>query len=403
MREHTFSSFDIALENLRRKPFRTFCMTAFVALLAFVLSGGSLLAVSLLNGISSMSRRLGADALLVPGGYERRVEGALLRGEPSAFYLDGEVAQKLMRAKGVAQASPQLFIATMDSAHCAFPVQLIGYAPESDFVIAPWLKGQLSEGLQDGEIVIGSSIDAKAGTKLRFFSTDYRVRAQLERTGMGFDTTVFFNMKTARDTLKECIRYGGAQVADAERAVSVITVDLAEGVDPSAFSRNIRNRFREEGAEVILTKSLISNVTRGLNALLTFIAALALILWALAVGVLAILFAVTLNERKREFGIYRALGSTRKKLVHIVLSESAVISLGGALVGIALLCLLAFSFAPLIRLTVDMPSLQPSAGTIALLLGLSLTVSLLTGALASSYSAAVIGKLATSAILREGE
>ncbi|MDR1978504.1 MAG: ABC transporter permease [Synergistaceae bacterium] len=403
MREHTFTSLDIALENLRRKPFRTFCMTAFVALLAFVLSGGSLLAFSLLNGISSMSQRLGAEALLVPKGYERKVEGALLRGEPSAFYLDGDLAQKLMRVEGIAQASPQLFIATMDSSHCAFPVQLIGYVPESDFVIAPWLKKQLPSGLRDGEVVIGNSIEAKPGVKLRFFATDYLVKAQLERTGMGFDTTVFFNMKTARDTLKEYAKYSGARIPDLESAVSVITVDLAGGADPTEFARNIRGRFRQEGAEVILTKSLISNVAKGLNALLTLIAVLALILWALAVGVLAILFAVTLNERKREFGIFRALGSTRKKLVYIVLSESAVVSLGGAVTGIALLCALAFSFAPLIGLTVEMPYLQPSVATTAFLLGLCLAVSFLTGALASAYSAANIGKLATSAILKEGE
>jgi putative ABC transport system permease protein len=238
---------------------------------------------------------------------------------------------------------------------------------------------------------------------LRFFDTDYRVAARLEKTGMGFDTTVFFNMTTARYALKQYIKYTGADIPNANNAISAITIDIAKGHDPFTFARKIRNTFRGENMEIVLTKSLISNISNGLDALLTLIATLGLTLWALAVGVLAILFAVTLNERKREFGIYRALGSTRKRLSAIVLSESTLVSSGGAITGIALLCLLAFPFAPLISFSVEMPYLQPSRTTIALILSLCLGVSLLTGALASAYSAAIIGKLATSAILKEGE
>jgi hypothetical protein len=50
-----------------------------------------------------------------------------------------------------------------------------------------------------------------------------------------------------------------------------------------------------------------------------------------------------------------------------------------------------------------MPSLRPPAETTALILGLSLAASFLTGALASGYSAVSIGRLATAAILKEGE
>ncbi|MDR2180606.1 MAG: ABC transporter permease, partial [Synergistaceae bacterium] len=336
MREQTFTPFAIARENLKRKPFRTFCEIAFVALLSFVLSNGSLLSFSLLNRISSMSNRLGADAMLTPKGYGQKLEGVILRGEPSGFYLSGELTGRLMKVEGISKASAQLFIATMDSSHCAFPVQLIGYAPEDDFVIAPWLQEQIPGGLRQGEIVIGNSIEAKKGDKLRFFNTDYPVAGQLDKTGTGFDTSIFFDMNTARHALKQYVKYSGAEIPDEEHAVSVITVNLDKGYDPYKFYGKIRGLFRQEGVEVVLPKRLISSISEGLNTLLFVIALLVLILWAIAVGVLAILFAVTLNERKREFGIYRALGSSRKKLAYIILSESAVISLKGALTGIVL-------------------------------------------------------------------
>jgi putative ABC transport system permease protein len=244
---------------------------------------------------------------------------------------------------------------------------------------------------------------AKAGDKLRFFDTDYLVKARLETTGMGFDTTVFFNMNTARHALRQYIKYSGADVPDEENAASIITANLADGGEPFDFARKIRDTFRREGVDIIMTKSMILNISSGLDALLTIIAVIAMILWALAVGVLAILFAVTLNERKREFGIYRVLGGTRWKLVSIVMSESAVVSLGGASIGIALLCFLVFPFAPLINIAVEMPYLQPSGATVAIILALSLAVSFLTGALASAYSAFTIGRLATHAILGEGD
>ena len=399
MREKTLTPFAIARENLKRKPFRTFCGTAFVALLAFVLSGGSLLAFSLLSGISSMSNRLGADAMLTPKGYGQKLEGVILRGEPSGFYLDGELTRRLTAVNGIAEASAQLFIATMDSSHCAFPVQLIGYDPESDFVIAPWLLEHIPEGAGDGEIVIGSSIEAKKGDALRFFDTDYRVAGRLDKTGMGFDTSIFFNMKTARRTLRQYAKYSGAEIPDEEHAVSVVTVSLRKGHDPYKFYGDIRNLFRREGVDVVLTKRLISDISDGLNTLLTVVAILVAVLWVIAVSVLAILFAATLSERKREFGIYRALGASRRKLAHVILSESAIISSGGALAG----SVLAIPFASSVGLALGMPSLHPSAETTALILGFSLAASFLTGTLASGYSAVSIGRLATAAILKEGE
>lgn len=40
-------------------------------------------------------------------------------------------------------------------------------------------------------------------------------------------------------------------------------------------------------------------------------------LWLFAVIVLLVVFSVTMNERKREFAIFRVLGATQKKLAAI--------------------------------------------------------------------------------------
>ena len=82
------SLFNIAKTNIKRQPVRTFFLGLLIFVLAFVLFSGTFLMKSLNDGLSSLSDRLGADIIVVPQGYDGKIEGALLRGEPNTFYFD---------------------------------------------------------------------------------------------------------------------------------------------------------------------------------------------------------------------------------------------------------------------------------------------------------------------------
>ncbi|MDR1908853.1 MAG: ABC transporter permease [Spirochaetaceae bacterium] len=394
--------FAIALGNLTRRRYRTLSLALLIALLSFVLSGGSLLAFSLINGVRSMSNRLGADVLLVPRGYEQTVTGALLRGEPSAFYFDGDLAARLMAEAGIEKASPQIFIASFDSPHCSLPIQIIGFEPATDFLIQPWLSKKLPQGLPDGEVVVGSGISASAGEKLMFFNHAYRVAARLERTGMGFDTSVFMNRRTVETAYGDYLSVGGEPIPNGSGAVSSIAVKVQAGFPVEDFTRSIRYGYRTEGVGVILPQSMIGSISRNLNLLIAVIVTLVAFLWLLSVAVLAIVFMVTLNERKREFGIFRALGADQQRLRAIILTEASLLSLLGSLSGAALLCILFFPFSPLIALSVTMPYLLPAPGALALLLGGGVFASFITGPVASLRAARNIGRLTRLGLIREG-
>ncbi|SHH98408.1 putative ABC transport system permease protein [Sporobacter termitidis DSM 10068] len=393
----------LALRNISRRYYRALCQAGLVALLAFALTGGSLLAASLLSGTRSTAARLGADALLVPAGYENKAEGALLRGEPSAFYFEPALAARLMAADGIEQVSPQLFIASFDSPHCSSVVQFIGFDPKTDFVISPWLSEKLQGGLPAGEIVVGNSILGTPGQKLTFFNRQYTVAAKLERTGMGFDTSVFADMPTAQVALRDYAALGGENVPDGSGVVSSLVVDVKPGVKLDDFARSIRYDFRQEGVGVVLTQAMLGDVSHDLNALLKLFGVLIVLLWVIAAGVLAILFSVSVNERKREFGVYRALGATRRQLTRVVLSESALVSFAGALLGAALVCVIYFPFGTAIGLSADIPYLRPSGAVLAGLIGGGFILAFVTGPLASLRSTGKIGRLATYALTREGE
>ena len=327
----------------------------------------------------------------------------MLRGEPSTFYFDGGLKDKIRSVTGVEKTSVQLFIASFSADCCSLPVQLIGFDPQTDFVIQPWLKAKIHGGIHDGEIVVGSSVNADAGDTLTFFCREYKVAARLDKTGMGFDSSVFMNTTTARKAVLDYVKMGGQSIPSDENSISSIVINAKSGYSVSDVANNILKAYGKGGIDVVVTKNIISSVSGGIRALLFFICILAAILWILSVCVLAIVFSITLSERKREFGMFRALGATRKKLVHIILCESALISLSGAVIGVFFACLLLFPFSTYIGASLNMPYLQPSVGIILIILVASLLISFAVGPIASVYSAIKIGTSETYTMLREEE
>ena len=176
MTEKALSRPRLAWENLRRKPYRSLGLASLVGLFAAVLFGGSIVNGNLSQGLQSLSSRLGADLLVVPRGYELATQGALLRGEPSTFYMKKEVLDKIRQMPNVSAATPQFFLATLDSACCAEEVQIIGYDPDSDFLLKPWMTDQVLQ-LREGEIIVGSKIISLLGENIFFF----RHRLQSDR------------------------------------------------------------------------------------------------------------------------------------------------------------------------------------------------------------------------------
>jgi putative ABC transport system permease protein len=402
MGEKPLTTVNIAANTLRRRPFRTAGLILLTAIFACALLGGTLLAESLENGLDNLSRRMGADILAVPYGYEADIQSALLRGEPSTFYFDAKTAGMVAEVEGVADVSPQLYIATLNSGCCAYPLQLIGFEPATDFVIQPWMSGALDHALADGEIVVGSSINAEAGQKLKFFNQTYLVTARLEKTGMGFDTSVFMNLPTAKQTARESERLAAHPAADADQ-ISSLVVRIQDGYDVKDVANNILKAHAGDGVYVVVARNMISDIAGSLRSLTAYIYTLAGVLWALAVIVLAIVFSVMLNERKREFVIFRVLGAPRSKLVKLVLCESALISALGAAAGIIAAALVFFFFHTYIGSLSGLPFLQPSPGTVWKVVAVSFLLSFAIGPAASVFAALRAGRSEIYSTMRENQ
>ncbi|MDR1616107.1 MAG: ABC transporter permease [Syntrophomonadaceae bacterium] len=402
-KEARLTFWGIAFCNLKRRPFRTACLIMLVASLAFVLFAGSHISGSAANGVAGLSKRLGADILIVPKGYDQKLEGILLRGEPSTFYMDAAWIGKISSVEGVESVSPQLFVASLNSDCCSVPVQLIGYEQSTDFIVEPWIKTALPKTLANDEIVIGGMVSGQAGGKITFFDREYRIAAKMENTGTGFDASVFMNMDAAKIAASDYTVKGG-EFPPPDGAISSIAVTVAEGFSANGVAGRINNVFDygNSGIVPVAAKKIVGEVSGSLRALTGFFRVLSVILWVISLLVLCIVFSIMFNERKREFGILRSLGFTRKRLAALVLLEAGAVSLSGGVIGIFFSALLLLPFQTYIGETVNMPYMQPSLTQFAMTAAFTLLLSFVTGPLASLFPAIKIGKSDAYAVIREG-
>ncbi|SHI38800.1 ABC transporter permease [Thermoclostridium caenicola] len=403
MKQTPLTNRRLSFYSLKLRPFRTACLILVVTILAFTLFGGSVLTASLENGMNSMIQRLGADLMVVPEGYKADMEEVLLKGDPCHFYFSPSIAQQVAQIEGVAQVTAQFFLTSLSESCCSAQVQLIGFEPETDFVIQPWIARTYGSVVENGVLIAGSDIVLESDHTLRLFNCSYPVAAQLEKTATGLDSSVFMNMDTMKSLFASAREVGINFLAADEPggSVSSVLVKVKKGHDPETVASLIRNRIPQ--VDVIVSKSMITGIADNLGSLVDYIQMLAILLWAIAVLVLTAVFSVTINERKKEFAVLRILGATRKRLVSLVLTESLILSAMGGVAGTAAAGVLVLPFSAYIGERLQLPYLQPNTGVVLGILALSLLLSSAVGPLASIYAAARISRTETYLTMREGE
>ena len=393
---------ELSLKNLRRKPARTAALIALAAFLSFSIFGGSLVVLSLQNGLKSYEARLGADIVVVPGQARSHgtFESILLGGIPGYFYMDGAYYEKIASREGVAAASPQFYLASTSAGCCSVPVQLIGFDPETDFVIQPWIQNSYGGSVGDYDLLVGSGINVPDDRTLKFYNIACRVVAQLDETGTGLDNAVYANMNTIRAMMKgasaEGFRYYDGNPND---AVSSVLIKVADGYRIEDVTNDINIHVRR--VEASQARSMVSSIAGGLHHTSRIIGALVAVIWVLAIGILMIAFVMIANERTKEFAVLRVVGASEKQLRRLILTESIMVSGAGALCGVVLSALIVLPFGSLIKKSLDLPYLMPGMSVVAALLLGSVLLSVLAGALTSGLSARRLTRSETGLILRE--
>ncbi|MDR2434468.1 MAG: FtsX-like permease family protein [Treponema sp.] len=406
MKKYVLNTNTLALQNLKAKPARSACLITIAAVLAFVLFGGSILALNFSRGLETMSKRFGADLMIVPEGAGENAQAVLLRGEPKYFYFDAGIAGRVAAAEGIACASPQFFLTSLSESCCDAMVQLIAYDPATDFVVQPWVAEKYSGRIEDGQVVAGSRITLRRDNTIRLLNHNYPVAARLSKSASGLDTSVFMTMNTMRLLIARAKAegYDFLAVQDNEmrkRRISAVLAQAAPGKNPRNLASTIKSE--NEGIEVVVSQSVFSSMGETLSGFTSYLHVFFAVIWVMALIVPGAVFSGTIHERKKEFALLRILGATRKKLAALVLCESALTGVAGGAAGVILASVIIFPFSALISETLALPYIDAPPLDIMRIVFSSLFFAALTGPLASLHTALKISRAETYFTMREGE
>jgi putative ABC transport system permease protein len=122
-----------------------------------------------------------------------------------------------------------------------------------------------------------------------------------------------------------------------ERKPGAVTLAFVK-VAPGADIDSVRGRIEYDSAELatVRSESEFGRIDRNLK--LISAANVGISILALAIGAIGVMntTAMSVFERTREFGVLRAIGWTRARVIALVMGEAAVLSLAGACAGIAM-------------------------------------------------------------------
>ena len=344
----------LAFANLQKNIYRTVSLLVLIAISSAVLFASLILSSKLKAGIAALRSQLGADLLVVPEGYEKGAEAVLLSGDANYFYMEKTVLDSVRKIEGVEQASSQFYLTSLSESCCDFPIQIIGFDPESDFTVQNWSKKRLSGTLQDEYILAGANLSLTKG-KVKLFGTEYKVTAKLLKNGTGMDNTIFCDSRTLKQMFQDAKQKGFAFISngDTENRISTVLVKLSPGSHPDSVTLRIKNAI--SNVQVISGEQFLKTFSKKLSYFLLFFNIIAILILIITVFALAIVFSLLINERKREFSILRVLGANRKTLQKILLLEAGLLGTGGSILGISLSSLLIFPFFTLISEKISLP------------------------------------------------
>ncbi len=395
--------FSIAFKNIRRKFLRSILLLLAVTVVTGTLFSAGLFMSSMQNALKIGTYRLGADVLVVPEKHVAEARSALLAGEPTSFYMDREVLDKVRNVEGVRDASPQLFIKPSSFTCCySVDVFLIAFDPRTDFTVVPWLEKNLKKPLADDQIITGREVPVITGDSLPFFGTRFTVAGTMEPTGMKFfDQAVFMTMNGAYK-MAEDSKTKSMQPLDVDRnKISAVLVQVDEGFSPERAAIKIEHAV--SGVKAIASDEVISIVRKQLGGLLKGILAISAVLWIVALLLMGFAFSMIVNERQREIGLLRAMGARKRQVFLLIITEAVLISTAGGVLGLLTGSLLLISFKGILLHSLKLPYLLPPAALLVELVSGAVLFAILTGLLSSFLPASAAGRMEPYEAIRKGE
>ena len=332
------SRFYLARQNIKRRMFRTTVTVLCVMVMIATLVATQIFTQGVGYSLQLGTERLGADLIVVPVGTQQTAETYLITGQPEAFYMNASVLQEVEAIPEVEAASPQIFLTSIQNASCCSTgnLQIVGIDPTTDFTVMPWLSHPLAQALANNEGIEGSEVYTAFGTlQPTFFGRNFTIVGALQPTDLGLDNSFFITINASEGIIaannagllphKLPITIGPNQISD-------VVVKLKAGANVAYVANDIVATI--PNVQVVTASDMTITVKDELSGLLQTAYIFGGAVWAVAALMIGAIFLMSVNERRREIGLLRAIGSTSRFLFGLITLEGALLSVIGGLLGI---------------------------------------------------------------------
>jgi putative ABC transport system permease protein len=393
----------LAYQNLRRKPYRAVFIGLCVALATGSLFAMTLILQSVQTSLEIGQARLGADVVVVPAGYEVSAQEAFITGQPSTFYMRRDVEARIALVPGVQKTSTQVYVQTLSNAACCIgEFFLVGFDPQTDFTISPWLATYLAgRSLGPQEAIVGDRILLREGDGATVYGMAFTVAGVLEKTGMGIDRTIYIPLPGIHTMILNSATQAEKVLTISPEEISAVMVQTEPGAKAADVAEAIEARV--DGVQAFTASQLNQAVNRQLNGILGIILSVTAALWAMSLVTIGLVFSVVVNERQRELGLLRAMGARRRFVFRLVICEAGMLTGLSGMVGILIALAMLLSFSRLLQQALHIPYLMPTAVEIAGVVLVLLGMAFLIGALASLLPAFRSSRMVVYEAIRQGE
>lgn len=173
------------------------------------------------------------------------------------------------------------------------------------------------------EVIVGAAaaerLDVKTGDHLLLSGKPYKVSGILFKTGSEDDEIIIGNFNKVRRDFNR------------GHEINLLEISAKKSGDIRPLAADLRKTL--PGANVSLFSQAVKFKDKAMGRLVTFGLAVSLITIIISALIVFTTMTSSVNERRREIGIFRAIGYRQSHVAKIIFTEVFIISLAGGFVG----------------------------------------------------------------------
>ena len=329
----------VPLLTIRAHPVRSLIIAVLALAQAACVFGGLILVGAMRAELTLAERRLGADLVVYPTTCLNQVEKKrlLMLGTPVGCHQPRSALARMSSNEDIAALSYQLYVSeTLVDGSTRW---IVGFEPETDFALSPWIAEGEGTSLPRGSVLVGSAVPGADGQTLSVFGRERPIGAQLLTTGSELDDAVFVSMDTLSDMMADARAAGEDNDASLDPRTDY-SAALVRASDSDAIESvtNWINLYVRKVSAVRAADALVGAAS-GIRVHRGIAIGVLGATWFVLLGALVIVQVSLMNERMQELAVWRSIGASRSIMSRVMLSESALLHVAGALAGVCLAAL----------------------------------------------------------------